>query len=501
MKRNSTSVLIIWLTVILFIFAQCKKEAVVPEVVKPVIVPAATEVNYFVWSSMHDIYLWNANIPSLTNNSYLTVKDSLNTFLNKYSSPRTLFNNLLYQYKTVDKWSFIVSDYDSIRNWISGTAKTTGFDFMLYRYSSSANDIFGVVRYVWKGSPAEKAGIQRGDIFSKVDGVQLTVANYTANFINKDSYTLSISKIVNNVVTPTGKDVPLTAITMQEDPVLFSKVIAVNGINVGYLVYNAFNSDFDLELNTVFQQFKSAGVTKLVVDLRYNGGGSTATATYLGSMIYTTNTSKIFSKSVWNSIYATYNQSQTFTDKITSATSTTTPINTLNLSDVYFLVSSETASASELLINGLKPYMNVKSIGTNTYGKYVASVSIYDYALDSKGNLIPDGKGDYVLVTTHKYAMQPIVAKFSNSLGVSDFVTGLTPDITLQEDIGNLLPFGDVNETLLKAALDNIKGSKSQTLMNVSPFANSRSLFGLKDKSQFSHDMYVDPGKVLNRTK
>ncbi len=209
-------------------------------------------------------------------------------------------------------------------------------------------------------------------------------------------------------------------------------------------------------------------------------------------MIYTTNTATLFTKSVYNGILTpyittTYGASffdSNFTDKIK-----TTAINTLNLKDVYFIVSGETASASELLINGLKPYMNVKSIGTNTYGKYVASLTLKDY--DANNNL----------VTTHKYAMQPIVAKYANSLGVSDFVTGLAPDITLKEDIGNMLQLGDENETLLKAVLDNIKGLKSQRLTAPSSMANSRSLIARKDLMQFSRDMYVDPQKLGKRNR
>jgi C-terminal processing protease CtpA/Prc len=345
---------------------------------------------------------------------------------------------------------------------------------------------------VLKGSPAELAGIQRGDIFSSVDGVQLTDANYTANLVNKESFTLGFAKISNGVITPTGKTTALTAIQLQENPVFLSKVLTVNGSKVGYLVYNGFTSDFDLELNTVFQQFKTAGVSKLILDLRYNGGGSVQTAIYLASMIYTTNTAKLFTKSVYNGILTpyittTYGDSyfnSNFTDKIN-----TTPINSLGISDVYFIVSGETASASELLINGLKPYMNVKTIGTNTYGKYVASLTLKDYDANNK------------LVTTHKYAMQPIVAKYANSLGVSDFVTGLVPDITLKESTSSMLQLGDENEQLLKAVLDNIKGLKSQTLPNISGSAISKSLFSSKDKSQFSRDMYLDPKIFEKRTR
>jgi len=506
MNRNNVSRLILWMTVIMFAFTQCRKEATLPVSTDPgtttTKIPEATEVNTFVWSSMHDYYLWNDKVSNLTNTYYQPLtststnyqrnKDSLNVFLNKYTDPSKLFTSLLYQYSVVDKWSFIVSDYTKIDNWIAGISKTMGYDFQLYYVNSNSTDIIGVIRYVLKGSPADLAGIQRGDIFSRVDGVQLTSDNYTANLINKESFTLSFAKVVNSVITLTGKTASLTAVQLQEDPVLLSKVLTVNGNKIGYLVYNGFTSDFDLELNTVFQQFKTAGVTKLIMDLRYNGGGSVQTAIYLASMIYSTNTSKLFTKSVYNSLLTPYITSaygasyfnSNFTDKIN-----TTAINTLNLSDVYFIVSKETASASELLINGLKPYMNVKSFGSNTYGKYVASLTLKDY--DSNNNL----------VTTHKYAMQPIVAKYANSLGVTDFVDGLAPDVTAKEDIGNMLQLGDENETLLKTVLDYIKGLKSQSIVNASSLANSKSLFSSKDLMQFSRDMYIDPQKLEKRTR
>jgi C-terminal processing protease CtpA/Prc len=456
--------------------------------------------------------LWNDKISSLTNSYYQPLtststnykrnKDSLNVFLNKYTDPSKLFTDLLYQYKVVDKWSFVVSDYTIIDNWVAGISKTMGYDFQLYYLNSTSTDIIGVVRYVLKGSPADLAGVQRGDIFYKVDGVQLTASNYNAILLEKESFTLSFATMVNSVLTPSGKSATMTAVQLQENPVYLSKVLTVNGIKIGYLVYNGFTADFDLELNTAFQQFKAAGVNKLIVDLRYNGGGSVQTAIYLASMIYTTNTAKLFTKSVYNGILtpyitSTYGESffnSNFTDNIvTKAPNSTaevkTPISSLNLSDVYFIVSGETASASELVINGLKPYMNVKSVGTKTYGKYVASLTIKDY--DSNDNL----------VTTHKYAMQPIVAKYANSLGVSDFVNGLEPDITLKEDIGSMLPLGDENEILLKAVLDQIRGLKSQGLTNVSSLANAKSIFGSKDRLMFSRDMYVNPQRLVRRTR
>lgn len=492
MKMNKIGALIVWFTLILFAFAQCRKEATTTGIVKPVIVPAASEINNFVWSSMHDYYLWNSNVAHITNPFFTASKDSLNAYLNKFTDPNKLFEDLLYQKGVVDKWSFIVSDYTVIENWIAGISKTMGYDFQLYLVSSGSSDVFGVIRYVLPGSPAEKAGLKRGDFFTKIDGTQLTTANYST-LIAKETFALTLAKLINGTLTTITTTPVMIAVEMQEDPVHLSKVLDVNGAKVGYLVYNGFTADFDLRLNSVMQQFKTAGITKIIVDLRYNGGGSVQTATYLASMIYSTDVTKVFSKSVYNTILQNYFTEQygadallnKFTDNI-AATATTpkTPISSLNLSDAYFLVSKETASASELLINGLKPYMKVTVIGNNTLGKYVGSFTIKDY--DAQGNL----------VTAHKWAMQPITVKIANSAGISDYVEGLVPDLSVKEDVGSLLPLGDENELVLKTCLDRIKGLKSTAIAPASKLANSKFITGSKELAPFSHDMYIEPKKI-----
>ena len=134
----------------------CKKENTTPPVPigpVPVVIKEATDVNKFIYNGLQDYYLWVDQVPNLTAQKY-TVKDSLNAFLNKYIDPNLLFTDLLYQYKTIDKWSFIVDDSKIIDDWIQGISETMGFDFMLARIGTSG-DVFGFVRYVYKGSPAD----------------------------------------------------------------------------------------------------------------------------------------------------------------------------------------------------------------------------------------------------------------------------------------------------------------------------------------------------------
>jgi carboxyl-terminal processing protease len=488
MKKTYIVPLISFLALIQFLLVDCKKDSTISitDTQKP---KEASVPDKFIWNGLHDYYLWTDQVPNLSSTRFANA-DTLNKFLNQYTDPEKLFYDLLYQYKVIDKWSFIANDSKTITDWISGNSKTTGIDFMLGGILNSPN-LFGFVRYVMKDSPAEKAGIKRGDIFIKVDDQNITASNYQSLLFSKDQYKFSFADIVNHTITPNNRSLTVTAVQMQENPILKDTVIAVNGSNVGYLVYNQFNSDFDIQLNNVFQNFKNQGVSKLILDLRYNGGGAVTSAIYLASMIYSTDKTKVFAKSSYNKglqdyFVQTYGASSLldyFTDKIDKTTSTPeTPINSLGINTLYVITSDNTASASELLINGLKPYMQLKEIGIETAGKYVGSSTLQD--MDSKG----------VVNTQDPWTMQPIVVKIANSQGVTDFVNGLAPDIRAEEDPGLLLPLGDPTETLLQAVLNDIKGLPQKGLMLKSISVNK--IFDSGDLKPFSKRMYIKPSLI-----
>jgi len=481
-----------WIRVISFflliiVMVNCKKDPVAPPV--PIVIKEATDVNKFIYNGLKDYYLWVDQVPNLAAQKY-TVKDSLNAFLNSYTDPNSLFTSLLYKYQTIDKWSFIVDDSKIIDNWIQGISETMGFDFMLARIGTTSN-VFGFVRYVYKGSPAEKAGLKRGDLFMNVNDQPLTDTNYSTLLFNVLTYRLSLASISSdNRISLNGKTVSMTAIQMQENPIQLDTVLNVGSLKVGYLVYNGFNADFDLQLNDVFKKFKDAGIDRLVLDLRYNGGGSVQTAKYLASMIYGTATTKVFLKSQYNTGFQAYIVStdgaasliENFTDKILKTTTMTAdvPINSVNMTRLYVITSDNTASASELLINGLKPYLQVYNVGTNTAGKYVASFTIKDW--DANGVVNPN----------NNWAMQPIVVKIANADGVTDYINGLVPDFTAEEDIGNLMPFGDQNETLLKVVLNNIKGLPQSAIALKSQKLGLKRVFDSQDIRPFSKQMYIN---------
>jgi C-terminal processing protease CtpA/Prc len=212
-------------------------------------------------------------------------------------------------------------------------------------------------------------------------------------------------------------------------------------------MYNGFIKDYDTELNNAFAQFKADGVSSLVLDLRYNGGGSVETATDLASMITGQFNGQVFYQEFWNDDrQADYAENGLFDSTISNGSS----ISSLNLSQVYIITTRRTASASELVLNGLKPYIDAVQVGDTTTGKFQASFLLYDAPAPqfSRSEANPN----------HTYAMLPLVFKTANAAGNTDFTEGLFPQIPLQENYFNLGQLGDENEPLLAAALFEIAG-------------------------------------------
>jgi carboxyl-terminal processing protease len=410
--------------------------------------PPTLEVQNFIWKGLNQYYLWQEDVPNLSDDRFEN-QDQLNAFLKGYPVPEDLFNALRVD-KSIDRFSWIVSDYSELEQMLQGITKNNGVEFGLSYKAGSSTEIFGWVRYIIPNSDASTKDIQRGTIFYGINGTQLTVNNYQS-LLSLESYTLNLADYNGGAITPNGKSVSLTKTVLSENPILINTVINSGVHKIGYLMYNGFYADFDTKLNEAFGTLNSAGITDLVLDLRYNSGGSVLTATRLASMITGQHTGKVFAKQQWNSKINSYFESNNpdllknyFTDKIG-----TTPINSLNLTKVYILTSKSSASASELVINGLIPHMNVIQIGDITTGKNVGSVTLYDSPTFGKDKRSPN----------HKYAMQPIVLKIVNSDGFGDYFNGLQPTFALKENIGNLGVLGNSTEPLLSTAIGKITGT------------------------------------------
>ncbi|MDT0649195.1 S41 family peptidase [Autumnicola edwardsiae] len=404
------------------------------------------EVQEFIYKGMNNIYLYKEDVPELGDEYFATTTEK-NDFLEDFNAPENLFAGVK-SYR--DRFSFITDDYNELEESFRGiTSSTAGMKFGLGRISGS-NNIFGFLQYVIPGTSAADAGLTRGTIFTEIDGQKMTLNNFQ-ELMEAESFSIKIAKIEDGYLQPSDERVTLENFSYTSNPVQLVKTLDVEGKKVGYLMYNSFIADFDEELNAAFAQLKSEGVTDLVLDLRYNGGGSVESAIDLASMITGQFQGKMFMKEQWNEEYQEYyeaNNSERLVNRFNGKIRTGEAINSLNLSKVYVLTSNSTASASELVINGLEPYIDVVQIGEKTTGKFQASVTLYD-----SPNFQKEGANE-----NHTYAIQPLVFKSANAEGKSDYEDGLVPDITYSEKVSNLGTLGDPSEPLLQAALNHLLG-------------------------------------------
>lgn len=424
------------------LLSACTKNA---DTVTPQATAATSEnqtVDSWILSNMREVYYWNSKIPANPDTT-LAPDVFFDSILNKYDATTN---------PTGDRFSWIENDANTLTAELSGQTLTTGMEYNLYLRTSGGTGVIAQVLYVLPDSPAQKAGIKRGDIISKVNGQLLSTTNYAdLLYGSATSFTFGLASVSGTTLVDTDKTISVTATTFQENPVFMDSVYTIGSKKIGYLVYNQFvpgangstANEYDAQVDAVFASFKAQGVNELVLDLRYNPGGYTSSSANLASLIGKgVSSSKLYFREEWNASITPlllndpqYGSSffiTNFLDKSQNIGS--------NLSRVFVLTTDQTASASELIINGLRPYMTVTTIGTTTYGKNVGSITI----TDDTGKI--------------KWGMQPIVFRSYNSLGQSDYSTGFTPGTEVEESI-TLLPLGDTNEALLNEALYEIAGS------------------------------------------
>jgi C-terminal processing protease CtpA/Prc len=437
-------------------------------------------VQNFIWKGLNLYYLWQGNVPNLADTRFKTQGD-LDQFLKDYTDPKLLFESLIYDRTNTDKWSWIVDDYIALEQSFQGITKNNGVEFGLVGMSNGV-DVFGYVRYIIPGSDASTKNIKRGDIFWGVNGTQLTRSNYSnLLFGSNETYILNLGTLSSGVLTPSTTTVSLTKTVLQENPVFITKSFDVSGKKIGYLMYNAFTRDFDKQLNTAVLQLKTAGIQEIILDLRYNSGGSVQSAVYLSSMITGQFNNQLFTKEHWNSKIQDYFEKNdpaslvnNFTDKMTDGTA----LNHLNFTRLYVITTSSSASASELVINGLKPYITVKTVGRTTSGKYTASVTLYDSKNFTRTGANPN----------HKWAMQPIVLQEKNKLGENS-PSGFAPDVNLPEDFANMGILGDINEPLLARTISYIINGNRYT--DLSKMMILPEIHNTKKEIPFSDHMYI----------
>lgn len=458
-------------------------------------------INDFVWKGLNSWYYWQADSENL-DDSKDDKLESYYEFLNQYDDNEQLMLELCYRHSrivgsinAVDRFSWFVEDYEVQQQAFQGIRTRFGFTSRIVEIDPSSGTSIILILLVEPNSPADAANIQRGDIINAINGTILTSDNVDEAYkdFSNQSVTISFAKEQNGVLVQLP-DKTISRDLVVSNPVYLKKIFNdIDGKKVGYLVYNQFSRSFNDELNNVFGDFKAEAIDELILDLRFNGGGSVQTSSYLASMIYAQAEKGLFADLVFNKKHSNEDDGYNLSNSLRKYNANgdalgQESINRLNSLDrLYVITSKGTASASELVINGLRPFMSsVKLVGTTTYGKNVGSITLYDspksdYTSESRAN------------SSHKFAMQPIVFRTFNKNGESDYTQGFSPDIQIDESNywNVILPLGDPNEALLKAALNDIRGIQAKDELSKMQL-NAKFIETYLSENKFDQEMYID---------
>ena len=415
-----------------FAFSSCEKQVPAPEE------SPLQQVSKFVLSYSELYYLWNDKVDY--NKNYKTQTD-----------PFALFDGLVY--KELDQWSYLTDDATSMMEEYEGVETTYGYRLTII-YFSDIKEYAAVVNFVYPGSPAEKAGMKKGDLIYRIDGSPISESNYI-NLYYSSAMVVELGTLdrENGKLQQSGVTFDLTAVKMDLDPVIAYRIVEEDGHKIGYICYTDYIVSSHDKLNRICDEFKSAGVTDVVLDLRYNLGGAAISASYVSGLFApraTIEKKDIFLKEVWNKTLTDYWLTQ---GEVLYQTFDSYSLgHNLDLKRLYVLTTSSTASASEATIVGLKPYMDVVTIGENTHGKYCAALLLQP--MNNKGEVVE---------AISNWAMSLVAYKYTNKDGLTDFTGGLKPNYAVENDIFSSLPFGDTSDPLFAKAIELITGKVSSS--------------------------------------
>ncbi len=397
---------IIILFITITIISSCKKN-VTPAVIKTDTTDSLTTdelARDYLYAAMNQYYLWYKLMPVVVDTAY---KD-----------PYTLLDAM--RYKTLDRWSF-VQTYDEY------LATSTG-SFVGHGISMGLDSLTQTVRIaqIYTRSPLYSKGVRRGWIVKKLNGTDLAPV-----FIAKDAVTYnsligtSTAGITNTFLfqTPEGKDSTIvsTKAAFTLNTVILADTLHLKTGITGHLVFDEFIPPSNADLQTAFAYFSLNNINNLIVDLRYNGGCDLSVLQNMSS--YVAGAAK------FNTTFLTL----TYNDKNTQY-NVSYPFKTvsypLTISKLIVITTQGTASASEDFINGLKPVLDVTTIGATTNGK-------------------PVGMNGFLYKTD--YAFFPITFNVVNSAGEGDFFKGFAPAKFVIDDITH--DWNNRNEACLKEAI------------------------------------------------
>ncbi|MCU0401725.1 MAG: S41 family peptidase [Algoriphagus sp.] len=367
--------------------------------------------------TMREWYFWNGRIPATVD-------------LTKFSTNEELLDGIIF--KPLDRFSYLTTQ-EAFNNSFVGRSAGHGFGFAF----TSDERLF--VSFVFDEAPAGKDGWKRGWEIIQINGKP--IAEYRLASGGYDFKLGGPDPGISNSFTfklPDGTTTTRTNVKaeFQSNSVLDRRVLEVGGKKVGYWAYQSFRATAGLtptrsaEVQSSMEFFQNQGIQELIIDLRYNGGGSVAVAEQISNyLIQSANSGKLMYTNKLNDLKSSNNTSVNFSK-----------IGSLNLSRIIFITSRGSASASELVINNLTPYTQVVIIGDNTFGKPVGSFPLARYNR---------------VLQTNNVELVPITFATANAQGKAEYFDGFPADFRVGDS--PQFPWGDPRDLRLSAALQYIQ--------------------------------------------
>ena len=463
------------LLLLLIMVAACSKDSYEPNPTPsgPTISREIQKADQFAQDALNIYYLWKDEIAS-------AIESELDP--ESCTDPIATVEKILYKegggYKSnqdEDRWTQLFEDITPFEESVQGVATTNGLNLFYSTFNkekeTDPQSYFFIVNFVYADSPAAKAGLKRGDIIVSYNGKDITNANLVDAYYGETVAKYKLGSLKDGIIKDSDKEVTLTPVKMYLDPVICSKTFDIDGKKVGYLMYDSFDLDSAKKLIEVCKQFKSEGVKELILDLRYNGGGYVFTEELMASMfapaanvkagelymqeIYNKKLTDEFTKQLgknFNKTYLSFDHEMGEEGSKGYVKYNTEDAN-IGLDKIYAIIDTNTASASESLLVGLSPFVDIVTIGQQSHGKYCTGYIMSPYKENDKGEPtnclytqpVPEIEkwGIYVMVATYadrdgKNLARPV---------------GIVPSVEAEDTPWDGYDIGNENETMLKAAL------------------------------------------------
>jgi C-terminal processing protease CtpA/Prc len=391
--------------------------------------------NMWINEQMRKYYYWNQDLPVFTNLSI---------------NPKEYFAKLLNK---DDRFSYAINPANpetlpkSIRN-------TYGFDISFVEYEGKA---FGVILFVLTDSPAERTGLKRGQFIKSINGTLVNHQNFE-NLYNDLAFSAKAQLEVFEYSSEKGfsaiKNVEIIKGFTFLQPIKYHIILSGNQ-RVGYIEIPHFDIGLAATFLRIFKEFQDQSVSKVIVDLRYNGGGDVSSATALSTILAPNiKSDDFFIRFKGNKNGGVVNQTFKEALEMNESKVSFESLRSVHpsIQELYVLCGNHTASASELILNNLKPFLRIISIGEKTLGKDTGGFAIED-------NRMSDKKG---------WVLYPVIYKLFNANNQGNYAEGISPSIELSElQNPEIFSLGDSREVLLTKALNGTMSDKQLSVPSV----------------------------------